>query len=137
MSTADHTDEAREDLGTLLGADIRVTGDIQAAEDLHVDGHVKGDIRCSTLVLGQTGSVTGGIYADRVWVAGSVNGSMETNELAIESGAKVKGKIAYSRIRISPGGTIEGKITVRTPGDDEDPSQPKVVKMPRNGADPE
>ena len=95
---------------SVIGADILITGNIEAEVDLHIEGRVLGDVRCSTLILGERSSVTGNIFAQRVRVSGQVDGSVETIDLAIEAGAQVRGDVSYSRLRIANGGIIAGRM---------------------------
>ncbi len=74
---------------SVIGADIVVTGNIEASVDLLVEGRVVGDVRCSTLILGERSSVVGNIFAQRVRVSGIVEGAIETQDLAVEASAKV------------------------------------------------
>ena len=104
--------------GSVIGADILVTGNIEAEVDLHIEGRVLGDVRCATLILGEQSSVQGSIFAQRVRVSGSVEGSVETRDLAIEATARVKGDVTYSRLRIANGGIVEGSLTHRAVADD-------------------
>ncbi|HEV2867261.1 MAG TPA: polymer-forming cytoskeletal protein [Allosphingosinicella sp.] len=96
---------------SVIGADILVTGNIEAEVDLHIEGRVHGDVRCATLILGEKSSIVGRIYAERVRVSGRVEGAIETADLAIEGSAVVKGEITYSRMRIGNGGIVEGSMT--------------------------
>lgn len=107
---ADLPAAAVDDQISVIGADILVTGNIEAEVDLHIDGRVQGDVRCSTLILGERSQVTGSIFAQRVRVSGQVDGAIETIDLAIEAGAHVKGDVSYSRLRIANGGIIAGKM---------------------------
>lgn len=95
---------------SVIGADILVTGNIEAEVDLHIEGRVNGDVRCATLILGETSSIVGSIFAERVRVSGSVEGAINTTDLAVESSARVKGEVTYSRLRIGNGGIIEGTM---------------------------
>ena len=95
---------------SVIGADILVTGNIEAEVDLHIEGRVQGDVRCATLILGENSSVVGSIFAERVKVSGTVEGAIETTDLAVEGSARVKGEVTYSRLRIGNGGIIEGKM---------------------------
>lgn len=104
---------------SVIGPDIVITGNIEpAAEvkavDLHIEGQVNGDIRCSTLILGEGSSVRGNINVDRVRVSGSVEGSILTRDLAVEASARVAGEIVYERLRIASGAIVEGTLKVRT-----------------------
>lgn len=100
-----------EDQISVIGADILVTGNIEAEVDLHIEGRVQGDVRCATLILGSRSTIVGSIYSQRVRVSGTVEGSIETVDLAIESGARVTGDVTYSRLRIANGGIVAGKMT--------------------------
>lgn len=106
---------------SVIGADIVITGNIEAQVDLHIEGRVLGDVRCATLVLGAASRVDGSIYAERVRVSGTVNGAIETKDLAVEATAEVEGDITYQRLRVANGGSIQGKMkrTVSTDSDVE------------------
>lgn len=102
---------------SVIGADIVVTGNIEATVDLHIEGRVVGDVRCATLILGPESSVDGNIRAERVRVSGAVKGSIHTRDLAIEASANVTGDVVYERIRIASGGALEGTLK-RTTGEE-------------------
>jgi cytoskeletal protein CcmA (bactofilin family) len=101
---------------SVIGADITVSGDIHASEDLVIEGTVEGGVSCGTLVIGKTGRVQGDIRTERLRLAGTVEGSIVTNDLAIESTAQVGGDIEYSRLRVESGGIIEGRLIRREDG---------------------
>ena len=117
---------------SVIGADITITGNIEASVDLHIEGRVKGDVRCATLILGENSSVNGSIYADRVRVSGTVDGSVETRDLAIEATARVTGDVTYARLRVANGGVIEGQMKCKPVEEDgklklvEPKSEPQV-----------
>ncbi len=98
---------------SMIGADIVVTGNIEAQVDLHIEGRVQGDVRCATLILGESSVVNGSIYADRVRVSGTVEGAVETKDLAVEATARVVGDVTYERLRVANGGVVEGQMRRR------------------------
>jgi cytoskeletal protein CcmA (bactofilin family) len=98
---------------SIIGSGIRVTGNIEATDDLHLLGKVDGDVRCVTLILGEKSVIRGSVFAERVRAAGTVEGSIETKDLAVEATARLNGDITYSRIRIASGGIIDGKMIYR------------------------
>jgi cytoskeletal protein CcmA (bactofilin family) len=102
---------AEEDVMSVIGTGIVVTGNIEAEVDLHIEGSVIGDVRCATLILGERGSVTGSVFAERVRVSGAIEGGIEATDLAVEACAKVKGDVTYSRLRVANGGVISGTMT--------------------------
>ena len=123
---------------SVIGAGITITGNIEATVDLQVQGKVNGDVRCVTLILGERSVVQGSVYAERVRVSGTVEGSIETKDLAVEASARVSGDITYSRIRIANGGVINGQMKHQPIEEDtaeaqrlrlveSEPSQPQSV----------
>ncbi len=121
MDTPDLRDKNDKTAMSMIGADIIVTGNIEAKVDLHIEGRVNGDVRCATLILGESSTVTGKIFADRVRVSGAVDGAIETKDLAVEATARVTGDITYDRLRVANGGVLEGqmrrKAVEEAPGD--------------------
>jgi cytoskeletal protein CcmA (bactofilin family) len=110
MDNADQRDKSDRAQMSVIGADITITGNIEASVDLHIEGRVQGDVRCATLILGESSSVNGSIFADRVRVSGVVDGAIETKDLAVEATARVTGDITYDRLRVANGGMLEGQM---------------------------
>ena len=117
---------------SIIGADIVVTGNIDATVDLQIEGRVIGDVRCATLVLGPESSIEGNIRAERVRVSGSVKGSIEARDLAVEASASVSGDVVYERLRIASGGAIEGTLR-RSTGEEgaAEAAKLKLVQPPQ------
>lgn len=105
---------AEQPVFSVIGADIVVTGNIEASVDLHIDGRVEGDVRCKTLILGEASTIVGNVSADRVRAAGTVTGSIETNDLDIEASARVSGDMLYERIRVTNGAQIDGNLKCKS-----------------------
>jgi len=92
---------------------IRIKGEVTGSEDLFVDGLVDGRLTLTngSLTIGPNGQVKADVTArevivrgkvdgkvsgrDRVqlWSTGQVNGEVQTDRLAIEDGASLRGKV--------------------------------------------
>ncbi len=119
---------------SVIGADITVTGDIEATVDLLIEGRVNGNVRCQTLLLGESSSIKGNIYAERVRISGFVEGSVETRDLAIESSGSVTGDVSYARLKVATGGNIEGTMKCKREGEQklklvETPAEPEPARI--------
>lgn len=112
---------------SVIGADITITGNIEASVDLLIEGKVVGDVRCATLILGESSSIEGRIHAERVRVSGSVNGSVDTGDLAVEATARVSAEVSYERLRVANGGTLEGTIRRKPVEEATEASKLKLV----------
>ena len=114
---------------SVIGAGITVTGNIEATDDLQVEGKVTGDVRCATLMLGEQSLIKGSIYATRVRAAGIVEGSIETGDLAVEASARIQGDVTYHRIRIAAGGIVQGQMKHKaSPEEDAETSKLRLVE---------
>jgi cytoskeletal protein CcmA (bactofilin family) len=98
---------------SVLGSDLSISGDIKASADLHVDGSVEGDIACSSLVQGETSTVTGAIEAESARLAGTVKGSITARELVILKSARIEGDVFYDALTIEQGAQVEGRFAHR------------------------
>jgi len=113
----------------VIGSGITIHGNVEAEVDLQIDGRVNGDVRCGTLLLSEAGMVQGNVIAERVRLNGQIDGGLDATDVAIEAGARIKGEVTYSRLRIANGGIIEGTLAHRPleQGAEETPrAQPRV-----------
>jgi len=108
---------------------IRIKGEVTGSEDLFVDGLVDGKLNLTngSLTIGPNGTVKADVYAREVivrgkiegkvtgrdkvqlWSTGQVTGEVQTDRLAIEEGALLKGKVEAGR---QPAKPSETKATV-------------------------
>jgi cytoskeletal protein CcmA (bactofilin family) len=107
---------ARHTPFSLLGGDVFVRGDIEAGVDLHIDGRVDGNIECAGLVQGPDSRIKGHVVAKSACIAGTVEGSITTEELIVEGSARIIGDVSYLTISIATGGQIDGKLMHKEPG---------------------
>lgn len=96
---------------SVIASDVEIIGNLSARVDLHIDGKVQGDVTCGNLVQGEGSFIAGKVTAESAKLSGHVEGSIEANDLVIESSARVKGDVVYSNLTIAPGGQIEGKFS--------------------------
>ena len=98
---------------SVIGRGIKVTGNIEASVDIHLQGDIKGDLRCGTLIMEEGSTIEGNVHTERARVSGHIRGSIETKDLAVEASARIEGDVTYSRIRVANGGIIDGKMIYR------------------------
>lgn len=96
---------------SVLGADLAVKGDITASADLHIDGHIEGDITCAALVQGEASVIEGAIRAQTARLAGTVKGGIEVSQLVILKSARIHGDVKYDVLTIEQGAHIDGRLS--------------------------
>ena len=115
---------------SFIGPELAVNGDLATDAQLHVDGRVDGNVRCSHLIQGSAGIVTGNITAEEVRLGGTVEGIVVARTLTIEATARIMGDVAYDVISIEAGAQIEGRLARRAALAFDQEGEPGLVATP-------
>ena len=95
---------------SIIGTDLKITGDIESSGDITVHGTVEGSIKCRTLTLGEQPVVNSKISAETVRICGEFNGKVTAQKVVLTSRAKVSGDLEQASLEIEPGAVLEGTI---------------------------
>lgn len=117
---------------TVLDAHVVVRGDIETNGTLRIDGRLEGNIvRAGSVVIGTTGSIVGNVNAAELVLGGSVHGMIDVDRrVELEATATVVGDIAADAILIHEGGTVQGRLQIRSEASDAlDVSNP-TLRLP-------
>src|SRR3990167_4093168 len=84
--------------GTVVGANVKLTGTLKDVNDITVHGQVDGEIISDRIVtIAETAKVKGPITATSITIAGQVNGAVNASERCeLLPSARVTGSIATS-----------------------------------------
>ena len=103
----------------VIGAGIRINGEISGNENLLIEGRVDGKISLSgnDVTIGKSGHVTADVNAKTIRVAGEVNGDLKAKERVVISGTgNVRGNVIAPRVVLEDGAIFKGSIDM-DPGD--------------------
>ena len=101
-------------LESFLGKNSLFKGDLNVQGTLRIDGRIEGQLEADHLILSESAVVKGEVKAKRLIVGGTVDGSIDAQELVeIKSKGKVLGDIFTRRLAISEGGEVNGKIEMK------------------------
>jgi cytoskeletal protein CcmA (bactofilin family) len=106
-----------EKFESIIGASLRIEGDLVATNSLRIDGVVNGNILQSeshgaTVAVAVGATITGNIAASDVIVSGTVCGDIvATGRVEVVDSAKVQGNITYGSIGVTPGAKIIGQLS--------------------------
>lgn len=93
---------------SIISADLTITGDLSSTGEIQIDGTVRGDIRCSALIIGSNGSVSGEVDAESVRLHGKLEGQVRAKTVFLASTAHMVGDITHESLAIEPGAFMEG-----------------------------
>lgn len=98
----------------IVGRGVSFSGEISSCDRLVVEGTVQANIGgCDSLTIAQSGEFGGYASAQKVDVRGRFNGDLVAlNRLLIRATGHVSGTVTYQEIEIESGGQISGKIHV-------------------------
>jgi cytoskeletal protein CcmA (bactofilin family) len=125
---------------TTIGEDLTITGNVASKGEIHLDGHVKGDVHCGALVLGENSNLEGNVTADDVVIGGRLIGSVQAIRLILQSTSYVEGDLIHQSLAMEQGAFFEGKSrrsenplsTNQTTAENLVPSEPKpMVQAPK------
>ena len=106
-----------------MGAGVTLRGDVDVPGAASVDGKFEGTLKAKTLIVGQTGHVSGQISAETAEIRGMVDDQLVVrNKLVLRASGSISGAISYSKIMVEEGGSISGSI--------------EVMERPRTAAQP-
>ena len=101
---------------SLIAQGSCIEGNLKFTDGLRIDGEVIGDIRAvegvaSILVISESATVTGQIFADHVIINGRVIGPVHAFELLeLQPKAKIAGDVSYKALEMHQGAVISGQL---------------------------
>lgn len=112
---------------SLLSKNVRIEGEIQGPENLHVEGYLKGAVELSgDIFIGNTGIVEADVEAKNIIIQGEVTGNVKAHrQLEIHPTGKLIGDCTAASIDIKEGAVFEGRsnmIRSRAPAAGQRPS---------------
>ncbi|MCL5795783.1 MAG: polymer-forming cytoskeletal protein [Patescibacteria group bacterium] len=115
--------------GTVVGANVKLTGTLKDINDITVHGSVDGEvISDKNVLIAETASVKGPVSAQNVTIAGKVDGAINAwQKLEILSTGKVHGSIMSKDLNIRSGAAFNGKSKMLTETNEET-SKEKAAK---------
>ena len=110
---------------SLIAQGSCIEGNLKFTDGLRIDSEVIGDICAnegspSILVISESATVVGRIFADHVIINGRVMGSVHASELLeLQPKAKIEGDVSYKALEMHQGAVIFGKLRPISQGEEE------------------
>jgi cytoskeletal protein CcmA (bactofilin family) len=105
--------EVRKRSVSVIGPTLRFKGELQANEDLVIEGQIEGTIahQEKNLTIGEQGKVAANIHAKIVEIHGEVDGDVRGDQIVkLHRTAVVKGNIQSPRLVMEDGANFSGSV---------------------------
>ncbi len=94
---------------TVISTGTTVTGDLDGGADVQLDGVLKGNVRCTKLVVGASGALHGEALVKELVVLGEVSGKIKAHTVKIGGTARVLGDVEHEILEVEAGARVEGR----------------------------
>ena len=118
---------------TIIAEGLKIVGSVTAEGLVEVNGHIEGDLHCTSLVISPKASIVGGVEADRIVVNGRVEGPVRGGEVVLKAHAYVVGDIQHQTLAVESGAYFDGR-SVRAPATNVRLTEKFVAKLRREPA---
>lgn len=104
---------------TVVGATVKIEGDLISEGDIRIDGLVTGKIKTTkNLYVGSMAKIEADVDAGNAVLAGVVKGDIKVREhLMIEETGKVDGNLTCGRLAIADGAHFSGQCSMADTSD--------------------
>jgi cytoskeletal protein CcmA (bactofilin family) len=102
---------------SLLDTNLTVTGDLQTAASLRIEGRLEGSIlKADSVVVGVGATITGDVHAREVVLGGTLTGNLHASErVELQATAVVTGDVHTVSVLIQEGGVVNGRVIMTPP----------------------
>ena len=96
-----------------VNRNVRIAGRLVFQEPIRIDGHFRGEVSSSELVvISEDGSVGGRIRSPRLVVLGQLEGTISSKSVILGPQSRFKGKIEADNLTICEGAYLEAELRI-------------------------
>ena len=101
--------EVQDSVPSIISGSTQIVGDITTDGELQVDGKVEGNIRCHTLIVAESGVVTGKVISESATIHGTLTGTVQSKSVTLSGSARVVGDLTHETLTVEPGAHLKGQ----------------------------
>ncbi len=120
---------------SLIAQGSQISGNFMFTDGLRIDGSVVGNVRAnedgsSIVVISETASVVGEIWADQIIINGAVKGPIHASMmLELQPKARIEGDVHYTALEMHQGALVSGQLRPIVAGEEK-----PTLKLAANNA---
>jgi cytoskeletal protein CcmA (bactofilin family) len=117
-------------LDLILGENSKITGDVESAGTILVDGIIIGSIHGEKVILSEKSYVKGDILANSISTAGKTEGRLKgIKSIEVKSTGHISGDIITRKLSITGGAVFNGMAFMDDADQDQKETDKKVVEF--------
>lgn len=99
---------------SIISEGVAITGDLNSAADIRIDGKVNGNVSCTAkVVITASGEVRGNIQAANIDIHGTVYGDVVAHDLlSLKASCHIDGNVMAKRMQMEPNAIFNGHCTM-------------------------
>ncbi len=101
-----------EEMNAYIGPGLKLEGHLVFSGQAKFEGEFEGELKGDRLIIGESGTIRGGVEASEIICFGRIEGRITARVLHLKKTARVKGEILSERLSVEEGAKLQGKITV-------------------------
>lgn len=98
----------RSGMPSIISSDLTIKGTLISTGDVQVDGRIEGDVRAVSLVIGESATIQGDIYAEDATIRGNTTGGIRARKVQLCATCHVEGTIIHEALSVEAGAFFEG-----------------------------
>lgn len=102
-------------ISSILGKDLKITGNVQFSGKARIDGKIEGDVQGDCLILSESAKITGNVEVESLICQGKIEGDVRVKTLLIKAGGIIKGGSTVEDLVVESGGILSGEVIVPKP----------------------
>ena len=111
---------------SIISQGTHIVGDISTDGEVQIDGKVEGNVRCRSLIIADTGEVSGKVTCESVTIHGTITGTVHGKSVSLSSSARMIGDVNHETLTIEQGAHFKGQCI---PVDAKDTKKDSVVAL--------
>jgi len=95
---------------SIINSNLSIRGNLKTGGEIHINGAIFGDIQASKIIVGEKGSISGGIITDTIKVHGFIGGDIIGRIIELKMTGHVIGDTEHDDLIVEKGACLNGNF---------------------------
>ncbi|HFC97219.1 MAG TPA: polymer-forming cytoskeletal protein [Thermosulfurimonas dismutans] len=99
-----------EEMNAYIGPGLKLEGHLVFSGQAKFEGEFEGELKGDRLIIGESGTIRGGVEASEIICFGRIEGRITARVLHLKKTARVQGEIYTQKLAVEEGAFLEGRV---------------------------